>query len=69
MPHACRNNTPIQVVNQEAKQKDIGPIRESNPGPPPPEGGIIPLDQLDMSDKWIEFTIHKYVTTKCLPFP
>jgi hypothetical protein len=24
-----------------------GPIRESNPGPPAPEAGIIPLDQLD----------------------
>lgn len=24
-----------------------GPIRESNPGPPAPEAGIMPLDQLD----------------------
>ncbi len=32
-------------------QKEIlnlnGPIRESNPGPPAPEAGIMPLDQLD----------------------
>ena len=24
-----------------------GPFRESNPGPPAPEAGIIPLDQTD----------------------
>ena len=26
-----------------------GPFRESNPGPPPPKGGIIPLDQTDVN--------------------
>ena len=29
--------------------KRKGPFRESNPGPPAPEAGIIPLDQTDCS--------------------
>ena len=29
--------------------KMIGPFRDSNPGPPAPEAGIIPLDQTDAS--------------------
>jgi hypothetical protein len=27
-----------------------GPLRESNPGPPAPEAGIMPLDQADTND-------------------
>ncbi len=33
----------------EQKQKQNGPFRGLNPGPPAPEAGIIPLDQTDMS--------------------
>ena len=37
---------PVQVVPYNQKEK-AGPIRKSNPGPPAPEAGIMPLDQLD----------------------
>jgi hypothetical protein len=35
------------TVHHGRKQKKWGPLRESNPGPPVPETGIIPLDQAD----------------------
>ena len=35
-----------QKENSKHKQKG-GPIRESNPGPPAPKAGIMPLDQSD----------------------
>jgi hypothetical protein len=40
---------------QEAKRdiKRMGPLRESNPGPPAPKAGIMPLDQADCM-RWEE---------------
>jgi hypothetical protein len=35
------------TVFANTKMRSSGPIRESNSGPPAPEAGIIPLDQLD----------------------
>jgi hypothetical protein len=35
-----------------------GPIRESNPGPPAPEAGIMPLDQLDFTSSVPSFLVH-----------
>jgi hypothetical protein len=32
------------------KSKKKGPLRESNPGPPAPKAGIIPLDQVDTGE-------------------
>jgi hypothetical protein len=49
----CRLNTVIEVpVLQEKgkRQKESGPCRESNSGPPAPEAGIIPLDHMDDED-------------------
>ena len=39
----------IWVSQRDHTQKKTreGPLRESNPGPLPPEGRIIPLDQAD----------------------
>ena len=36
-----------RLVSLLSDQKAIGPFRESNPGPPAPKAGIIPLDQMD----------------------
>ena len=36
---------PCDVDDGNAKKKEGGPLRESNPRPLPPEGRIIPLDQ------------------------
>ena len=33
------------VLIESKNKKKAGPLGESNPRPPPPEGGIIPLDQ------------------------
>jgi ESSS subunit of NADH:ubiquinone oxidoreductase (complex I) len=41
-------------------QKQNGPLRESNPGPPAPEAGIMPLDQVDVIIYGI-LTIYKRV--------
>ena len=36
-----------QRDHTQKKKTREGPLRESNPGPLPPEGRIIPLDQAD----------------------
>jgi hypothetical protein len=36
------------IMNRQAK---IGPLGESNPGPPAPEAGIMPLDQADVTSR------------------
>ena len=36
-----------QRAHTQKKNNREGPLRESNPGPLPPEGRIIPLDQAD----------------------
>ena len=35
----------VQMFNKTMKTNEIGPVRESNPGPLAPEARIIPLDQ------------------------
>ena len=37
----------VNVTTRKKKTTREGPLRESNPGPLPPEGRIIPLDQAD----------------------
>ncbi len=37
----------------EREQNKKGPIRESNPGPPAPKAGIMPLDQSDVAHRCI----------------
>ena len=40
-------------------QKELrGPFRDSNPGPPAPEAGIIPLDQMDSVHSSGEFMVY-----------
>ena len=39
---------PNEIHQQNLLQKGNGPIRESNPGPPAPKAGIMPLDQSDV---------------------
>jgi len=41
-----------------AKKQTVGPLGESNPRPPPPEGGIIPLDQADNTKFLTHFNIY-----------
>jgi hypothetical protein len=36
-------------VRHSSSLQKIGPFRESNPGPPAPKAGIMPLDQTDLS--------------------
>jgi hypothetical protein len=36
-----------KIMIGRTKTKEKGPIRESNPGPPAPKAGIMPLDQSD----------------------
>ena len=54
--------TLLHVSKMKAFQQK-GPIRESNPGPPAPKAGIMPLDQSDvtsvMKSKSINCTIKK----------
>ena len=40
----------VQVVPPK-RQKESGPLRESNPGPPAPKAGIIPLNQVDSTHR------------------
>lgn len=40
--------------------KSRGPNRDSNPGPPPPEGGIMPLDHWDDYSPYTEKHIHNF---------
>jgi hypothetical protein len=39
----------VYIGKMKQKQKLKGPLRESNSGPPAPEAGIMPLDQVDSS--------------------
>ena len=41
-----------------SKKATVGPLGESNPRPPPPEGGIIPLDQADNTKFLTHFNIY-----------
>jgi hypothetical protein len=51
------------LVNMGGKVMSLqkGPLRESNPGPPAPEAGIMPLDQADTND-YGDYSVH--ISTK-----
>ena len=40
-----------EAVENESPKSQKGPLGESNPGPPAPEAGIMPLDQADTSSR------------------
>jgi hypothetical protein len=42
-----KQKAPIRLIIIINKNLQNGPNRDLNPGPPPPKGGIIPLDHWD----------------------
>ena len=48
------------------KKTHTGPFRESNPGPPAPKAGIIPLDQTDAVVAYVEVVANEESYNGCI---